>query len=129
MSSGGKRQWVEVEIELLARKKVKKVEEVDKDMGEMIEGSFRVMIVGIMERMEMRMRQQATEASHLARAVELTNILLQCLVAKFGSVGHGEVPVEGNWKTEDEAQRSEYETEALLEIVVEMGSGEEGGKK
>ena len=71
---------MEVEIEQLARKKTKQVaEEVDKDAEEMTEGRFRAAIVEIMARMDIRMRQQSVEANHLAKAAELTNILLQCL--------------------------------------------------
>ena len=53
----------------------------------------------------------------------MTNVLLQRLVANFGSAGYGRVPAEGNWETEDEAEGSEYETDASVEV--ETGSEEE----
>ena len=121
-SSGGKRQRVEVQINLLPKKKVKPTEEeVDEDAGEMTEGRFRAMVVGILDRMEMRLRQQAAEAGHHAKAAELTNVLLQCMTAVFGQAGHGKVPAEGNWEMEDEAEGLEYETEDEEEVEVETG--------
>ena len=84
-------------------------------------------MVGIMERLEVRMdtwiRQQAAEAGQFAHAAEMMNVLLQRLVANFGSVVYGRVLAEGNWETEDEAEGSEYKTDASVEV--ETGSEEE----
>jgi len=66
---------VEVEIELPPKKVKQEKEKIDKDAEEMMEGRFRAVVVGILERMEMRMKQQAVEASQHARVVELTNVL------------------------------------------------------
>ena len=59
-SSRGKRQWVEVEIELLARKKTRQAAEEDNEDTEerMTEGRFREALVGIMETMEARMNMR-----------------------------------------------------------------------
>ena len=128
-SSRGKRQQVEVQIELPPKKKVKLMEEeVNKDVGEMTEGRFGATVVRILDRMEMRLRQQAAEVSHHARAAELTNILLQRMATMFGHAGHGTMSVEGNWETENEAEGSEYETEDVEEVEVETGLEEESGQ-
>ena len=79
VSSRGKRQQVEVEIELPARKKTEQaVEENDEDSKEIMKEQFRVAIVGMrLEiRMNMRMRQQIVKAGQIAWAAEMTNVLL-----------------------------------------------------
>ena len=76
--------------------------------------------------MDMRMRQQAAEVGQIAHTAEMTNVLLQHLVANFRSVKHSQVLVEGNWEMEDKAEGSEYKTDAAVEV--EMGSEEESGE-
>lgn len=117
---------MEVEVNLPVRKKVKKAEKVDKD--KMTEGAFRKVIVGILERMEMRLRQQAAEVSHHIRAAELINVLLQHLIALLGLVGHGDMPAEGTWKMEDKTEGSEYKMDESLEVEVVIELEEESGK-
>jgi hypothetical protein len=131
-SSGGKRQRVEVEMELPRKKKAKReAEEVDENAGEISEGRFRAVVVGVLERMEMRMRQQVAEASRHARAAELTNVLLQRMVNKYAE--HGDLPAEGNWETEEEEEDSEYEAEGEEGVPVDVesaeGSEEESGEE
>ena len=118
---------MEVEVELPARKKSKKkAEKGDEAAGEMSEGRFRVVVVEVLEGIEARLRQQAVEVSCQARAAEMMNYLLQRLTASMGAAGQGDVPVDGNWGTEDEAEKSGEETGSEEESEE---SGEEEEKK
>ena len=111
-SSGEKRQQMQVEVELPPRKKRR-----EKSKEGMSEGEFWAAAVAVLERIEGQMRQLAAELGRHAKAAELSNVLLQCLVSvrKGGMLVGGEVPPEGGLETESEAGGLEYETDELEE--------------
>jgi len=98
-SSGGKRLWTVMEVDLPPRKKRR--EKLEEGMSE---GEFRAAVMDILERIEGWLRQLAAE---------LGNVLLQRLVsAREGGVAvGGEVPLEGGLETESDAGDSEYGTD------------------
>jgi len=119
-SSGGKRQRMQVEVELLPRKKQR--EESEEGMSE---GEFWAAAVAVLERIEGRLRELAAESSRHVKVAELGNILLQRLVSIWegGVAVGGEVPPEGGLETESDMGDSEYETDES-----EEGTEEEGGE-